>query len=64
MEIHDVQCKLTRFAMIPTQTRRLQANAAPEAGVRWLMATLNREGRKFGTQVTNLAEQELLLHWQ
>jgi poly-gamma-glutamate capsule biosynthesis protein CapA/YwtB (metallophosphatase superfamily) len=55
--------RLTRFAMIPTQTRRLQVNAAPEAGVRWLMETLNREGRKFGTQVTRLAEQDLLLHW-
>lgn len=50
--------------MIPTQTRRLQVNAAPEAGVRWLMETLNREGRQFGTQVTRLAEQDLLLHWQ
>lgn len=56
--------RLTRFAMIPTQTRRLQVNAAPEAGVRWLMATLNREGRQFGTKITRLAEQDLLLHWQ
>jgi len=56
--------RLTRFAMTPTQTQRLRANSAPEAGIRWLMATLNREGRQFGTQVARLAEQDLLLDWR
>ncbi|MES1999313.1 MAG: CapA family protein [Pseudomonadota bacterium] len=58
------QGRLTRFAMTPTQTHRLRANAASEAGLRWLMATLNREGRQFGTQVVRLAEQDLLLDWR
>jgi poly-gamma-glutamate synthesis protein (capsule biosynthesis protein) len=56
--------RLTRLAMTPTQTCHFRANFAPEAGVRWLMATLNREGRQFGTQVARLAEQDLLLDWQ
>jgi len=58
------QGRLTRFAMTPTQTQRLRANAAPEAGLRWLMATMDREGRQFGTQVVRLAEQDLLLDWR
>jgi len=56
--------QLIRFAMTPTQTRHLRANPAPAIDVRWLIATLNREGRQFGTQVLRLAEQDLLLHWQ
>lgn len=56
--------RLTRFAMTPTQTRHLRANPAPAIDVRWLIATLNREGRQFGTQVRKLAAQDLLLHWQ
>jgi poly-gamma-glutamate synthesis protein (capsule biosynthesis protein) len=53
--------RLTRFVMSATQTRHLRANAAPESGVRWLMETLNREGRPFGTHVTRLGERDLLL---
>lgn len=56
--------RLTRFAMTPTQTHRLRANSAPESGVHWLLETLNREGRQFGTQVVRLAEQDFLLHWR
>ena len=56
--------RLTRFAMTPTQTRRLRINAAAEEGVRWLMATLNREGGHFGTQVVRLGQRDLALRWQ
>lgn len=55
--------RLTRFTMTATQTRHFRVNSAPEPGVHWLIETLNREGRRFGTQVTRLAEQDLLLHW-
>jgi poly-gamma-glutamate capsule biosynthesis protein CapA/YwtB (metallophosphatase superfamily) len=54
---------LIRFAMTPMQIRHFRANAAPESAVRWLMTTLNREGRLYGTQVTRLAPQDLMLHW-
>ncbi len=55
---------LTGLTMIPTQTRHFRAQFAPEAGVRWLMTTLNREGRQFGTQVSRPAQQLLRLDWQ
>lgn len=55
--------RLTRMTMVPTRIRHFQAQFAPDAGVRWLMTTLNREGRQFGTQVARLAQQDLLLEW-
>lgn len=55
------QGRLTRLAMTATQTRHFRVNYAPESGVRWLMETLNREGRRFGTQVDRLAERDFLL---
>jgi poly-gamma-glutamate synthesis protein (capsule biosynthesis protein) len=53
--------RLTRFAMTATQTRHFRVNAAPESGVRWLMETLNRECRQFGTLVDRLGGHDLLL---
>ncbi|HEU4777668.1 MAG TPA: CapA family protein [Telluria sp.] len=55
------QGRLTRFAMSATQTRQFRANYAPDSGLRWLVDTLTREGRQFGTQVARLAERDLLL---
>jgi len=55
---------LIRFVMTPTETRYLRVNAASEPGRRWLMATLNREGGKFGTQVVGLGQEDFLLHWR
>ncbi|WP_051149823.1 CapA family protein [Methylohalobius crimeensis] len=54
--------RLSRFLLTPTQTRRFRANYAPEAGVAWLKATLNREGKRFGTRVTPSGEHDLRLH--
>lgn len=53
--------QLTRCAMTATQTRHFRINAAPESGLRWLMETLNREGRQFGTRVFRLGQHALLL---
>jgi poly-gamma-glutamate synthesis protein (capsule biosynthesis protein) len=53
--------RLTRFAMTATQTRHFRVNAAPESGLRWLMETLNREGRPLGTHVERLGAHDLLL---
>jgi len=53
--------RLTRLVMTATQTRHFRANGAPDAGVRWLMETLNREGHQFGTRVSWLGEHDLLL---
>jgi poly-gamma-glutamate synthesis protein (capsule biosynthesis protein) len=56
-----VQGRLTRFAMTATQIQHFRANVAPDVGVRWLMETLNREGRQFGTRFVRLGEHDLLL---
>lgn len=55
--------RLTRLAMTPTQIRHFRANVASQPGFDWLMATLNREGRQFGTHAARLAQQDLLLEW-
>ncbi len=55
--------KLMRFAMTPTQIRRLRVNRAPEEGARWLEQTLNREGRRFGTRAERGSDNRLLLRW-
>jgi poly-gamma-glutamate capsule biosynthesis protein CapA/YwtB (metallophosphatase superfamily) len=54
---------LVRFALTPTEIRRFRVNAAPDAGLRWLMATLDREGRAFATRAARLSEKDLLLFW-
>jgi len=56
--------RLVRFALTPTETRGFRVNAAPDAGLRWLMATLDREGREFATRTARLSEKDLLLFWQ
>lgn len=53
--------QLTRLAMTATQTRHFRVNAAPESGVRWLLETLNQQGRQLGTRFARLGEHELLL---
>jgi poly-gamma-glutamate synthesis protein (capsule biosynthesis protein) len=56
--------RLTRLSMTAMQIRRFRANVAPEEGVRWLMQTLNHEGRDFGTQAARLTGPDLLLQWR
>ena len=55
--------RLLWFALTPTQTRHLRVNHAPEEGVRWLMATLDREGAPLGTGVGRGKEEGLRLRW-
>jgi len=43
--------KLVSLEMVPTQVRHFRVNRAPEADSLWLRDTLNREGKRFGTQV-------------
>ncbi len=56
--------RLLRLNLSPTQTRRLRVNRAPEEGVRWLMETLNREGKRFGTGVRQQPDGSLMLVWR
>lgn len=55
--------RLLRFALSPTRIGRFQVNRAPEEAVCWLIRTLNREGKKLGTQVERQADDTLLLDW-
>lgn len=47
--------RLLRFTLIPTQLRHFRIQRAPPEAVSWLLATLNREGRKLGSHVARLA---------
>jgi hypothetical protein len=58
-----VDGRLVRFPMTAMQTRQLRASRPPESALRWLEDTLNREGRQFGTNVTRVGAQDLVLHW-
>jgi len=55
--------QLLRLAMTPTQTRHLRVNLAQEEGVRWLLGTLNRQGKKLGTWAELQPDNTLLLRW-
>ncbi|HEX8011068.1 MAG TPA: CapA family protein [Casimicrobiaceae bacterium] len=55
--------KLLRLAMTPTRTRRFRISRAAADEIAWLRATLDREGRSFGTGVETQADGTLLLRW-
>lgn len=61
--LDPVTGKLMSFRLTPTQTRRLRVNRAPDEGTRWLVATLNHEGRRFGTSVARDGDGTLMLRW-
>lgn len=54
---------LERFRLTPTRIRRFRVNRALEEDARWLLETLNREGRPFGTRVKRQADETFALHW-
>lgn len=56
--------RLSRLELVPTRTRRMRVERAPEEGRRWLMATLNREGEPLGTCVEGQPTGELLVRWR
>lgn len=59
----DRQGRLIRFLMTPTRTRRFRVNDAGEDDVKWLIDTLNREGKRFGTRVSRTDGKDLRLEW-
>lgn len=54
--------RLLALTLVPMRIRHLQVSLAPEDGIAWLQAMLDREGRRFGTRVERFGEQ-LRLHW-
>ena len=55
--------KLIRLQMIPTQIKYFKVNKAAKADALWLKEILNREGKKFGTQVKRNKDNILTLQW-
>ncbi|MEM2953192.1 MAG: CapA family protein [Candidatus Bathyarchaeia archaeon] len=49
--------------MVPTQIKRFRVNRASKTDTLWLKTVLNREGKKFGTQVELDKEDTLKLLW-
>lgn len=56
--------KLARLQMAPMQIKRFRANRASRNDALWLQDVLNREGKRFGTQVELSADNSLLLRWE
>jgi poly-gamma-glutamate synthesis protein (capsule biosynthesis protein) len=54
---------LASLHMTPMQIRRFRLNRASEDDAFWLKDILNREGKKFGTQVELEADNTLVLRW-
>jgi poly-gamma-glutamate synthesis protein (capsule biosynthesis protein) len=59
-----VSGRLVRLAMTPTRIRHFRVTRAPEAGARWLLDTLNREGSKLGTRAIGQPDGTFLLEWE
>ena len=55
---------LVRFTMVPMQLYRFRLQRASPADARWLAATLDRECRQLGCQVTQSEDNSFILHWQ
>ena len=53
--------KLVKLQMVPTQIKRFQVNRSSTADALWLRDTLNREGKKLGTQVELNQDGSLIL---
>jgi poly-gamma-glutamate synthesis protein (capsule biosynthesis protein) len=51
VEIDPLTGKLVGLRMVPTQTKHMRVNNAPEEGIQWLLDTMKRECKKLGTLV-------------
>ena len=56
--------QLIRMEMTPLQIRNFRLNHATLEDARWLERTLDREGKKLGTQIELVGDNTLRLNWQ
>ena len=56
--------KLIHMRMTPMEIKRFRVNRASKADAAWLQNTLNREGKRFRTEVDLNEEGILALQWQ
>ena len=54
---------LLQLTLIPTQTRNLKVNRANRIDSEWLLSLLNREGKQFGTSVSQNNDSSFTLVW-
>ena len=64
VSVEPLTGKLKYLHMTPTQIKRFKVNMASKADALWLRDILNREGKKFGTQVKLNKDNTLALQWQ
>ena len=55
--------RLASLRMIPTMMKKFRVNHASRADAEWLGRTLNREGKRFGTNVVSKEDNVLELRW-
>jgi len=55
--------KLSQLVLAPTRMHRFRLNRAAEDEAAWLMAVLNREGRKLGTRIEGQPDHTLAVRW-
>lgn len=63
VRVDPVTGRLAGLEMVPMQTRQFRLEQAAKDDVTWLRATLNREGKRFGTRVEMAEDDTLLLRW-
>jgi poly-gamma-glutamate synthesis protein (capsule biosynthesis protein) len=56
--------RLLSLDMTPTQIRHFRVNFASVGDAAWITAVLNREGKSYGTSVTAVKGNGLLLQWK
>ena len=64
VSVEPLTGKLKYLHMTPTQIKRFKVNMASKADALWLRDILNREGKKFGTQVKLNKDNTLTLQWE
>ncbi|MDH5536062.1 MAG: CapA family protein, partial [Betaproteobacteria bacterium] len=55
--------RLVRLEVVVMQLRRFRVGRASAADTRWVCATLDREGRRFGTRALLGADNRIKIEW-
>lgn len=55
--------KLIAFHMVPTQIEHFKSNLAADDNIHWLRDMLNRECKRFGSQVEINEDRQIMLSW-
>ncbi len=62
-DVDPVSGDLTAAELVPLQIKRFQLVAASAEDVAWILQTLDRESRPFGTRITQAPAGRLALSW-